>query len=131
MTHEQIRFEWDPHKAAANRRKHGVSFQDAQTAFYDEQALLLDDPDHSDEEPRFLLLGEVPTMRKRYDFSRARRNPYAKLLKQQVTIRLDRPTVSYFKALAADTNIPYQTLMNLYLRDCATSQKRLRIDWRP
>ena len=70
-------------------------------------------------------------MRKSYDFSKARRNPYAKLLKQQVTIRLDRPTVSYFKALAADTNIPYQTLMNLYLRDCAASRKRLRLDWRP
>jgi uncharacterized protein (DUF4415 family) len=70
-------------------------------------------------------------MRKHYDFSNARKNPYAKLLKKQVTIRLDQETIKYFKALATDTNIPYQTLMNLYLRDCAASRKRLRLDWRP
>jgi uncharacterized protein (DUF4415 family) len=70
-------------------------------------------------------------MRKHYDFSNARKNPYAKLLKKQVTIRLDQETIKYFKALATDTNIPYQTLMNLYLRDCAASKKRLRLDWRP
>jgi uncharacterized protein (DUF4415 family) len=70
-------------------------------------------------------------MRKHYDFSNARKNPYAKLLKKQVTIRLDQETIKYFKALATETNIPYQTLMNLYLRDCAASRKRLRLDWRP
>jgi predicted DNA binding CopG/RHH family protein len=70
-------------------------------------------------------------MRKRYDFSKARKNPYAKLLKKQVTIRLGQDTIKYFKGLATETNIPYQTLMNLYLRDCATSRKRLRLDWRP
>jgi uncharacterized protein (DUF4415 family) len=70
-------------------------------------------------------------MRKRYDFSNARKNPYAKLVKKQVTIRLDQETIKYFKALATDTNIPYQTLMNLYLRDCAARKKRLRLDWRP
>ncbi len=52
-----IRFEWDPAKAALNLRKHGVSFEDAQTAFSDERALLLDDPDHSATEDRFILLG--------------------------------------------------------------------------
>jgi uncharacterized DUF497 family protein len=52
-----IRFAWNPTKAAANKRKHRVSFSEAQTVFYDEEALLLDDPDHSGIEDRFLLLG--------------------------------------------------------------------------
>ena len=52
-----LRFEWDPKKAAANLRKHGVSFEDAQTVFADENAKLIDDPDHSEEEDRFVLLG--------------------------------------------------------------------------
>jgi hypothetical protein len=51
------RFEWDPAKARENLQKHGVSFEEAQTVFDDEQALLLDDPDHSDREQRFVLLG--------------------------------------------------------------------------
>jgi len=70
-------------------------------------------------------------MRKEYDFSTARPNPYARRLKQSVTIRLERPTIAYFKALAAETGIPYQTLINLYLRDCATTRKRLAVRWRP
>jgi hypothetical protein len=53
----ELRFEWDPRKDAANQRKHGVSFAEAETVFYDERALLRDDPDHSDEEDRFLLVG--------------------------------------------------------------------------
>ena len=64
-------------------------------------------------------------MRDNYDFSRAKRNPYAKHLKRQVTIRLDLDTLEYFKALATDSRIPYQTLINLYLRECAASRKRL------
>ncbi len=52
-----LRFEWDLHKATENRRKHGVSFEEAETIFSDEFAYLIDDPDHSDEEDRFLLLG--------------------------------------------------------------------------
>ena len=70
-------------------------------------------------------------MRKHYDFSemKARRNPYVKLLKQSVTIRLDRGTVEYFKGLSAKTGLPYQNLINLYLRDCALSQKELSIRW--
>jgi uncharacterized protein len=52
-----LRFDWDPRKAAANRRKHGVSFEEASTVFADEHALLLDDPDHSSEEDRFVILG--------------------------------------------------------------------------
>lgn len=53
------------------------------------------------------------------------------MLKQSVTMRLDRDTVSYFKELAAETGIPYQSLINLYLRDCAMSQRKLNISWSP
>jgi predicted DNA binding CopG/RHH family protein len=70
-------------------------------------------------------------MRAEYDFSKARKNPYAKRLKQRVTIRLDSRTVSYFKGLAEETGIPYQTLINLYLKDCAESKRQLSLDWRP
>jgi uncharacterized protein (DUF4415 family) len=70
-------------------------------------------------------------MKKSYDFSKARRNPYAKRLKAQVTIRIDAGTLDYFKRLARDTAIPYQTLINMYLRDCAAHRRRLRLDWRP
>ena len=68
-------------------------------------------------------------MRPEYDFSKGRKNPYAKQLKQRVTIRLDAPTVEYFKELATDTGIPYQTLINLYLRDCAESKRELNLEW--
>lgn len=70
-------------------------------------------------------------MRKNYDFSSARKNPYARRLKQQVTIRLDRATIDYFKDLARNSGIPYQTLINLYLRDCALHGRRLTLEWRP
>jgi uncharacterized protein (DUF4415 family) len=70
-------------------------------------------------------------MRSEYDFSRAKRNPYAKRLKRQITIRLDRDTVAYFKGLAKETGISYQTLMNLYLRECASQRKRLSLEWQP
>jgi len=70
-------------------------------------------------------------MRKQYDFSKAKPNPYARRLKQQVTIRLDRDTLAYFKSLSEETAIPYQTLINLYLRDCAWSRKRLSVLWEP
>jgi uncharacterized protein (DUF4415 family) len=69
-------------------------------------------------------------MKKNYDFSKAVRNPYAKKLKQQLTIRLDQDTVAYFQALAKETSIPYQTLMNLFLRDCAVTKKRPRVAWK-
>lgn len=70
-------------------------------------------------------------MRKHYDFSKAVKNPYAKRLKRSVTIRLDQSTVEYFKALADETELPYQTLINLYLRDCAGSGRKLALTWRP
>ena len=69
-------------------------------------------------------------MRKEYDFSKGRRNPYAARLKRQVTIRLDQQTIKYFKALAKESGIPYQTLINLYLRECAATQKRLSMAWK-
>ncbi len=69
-------------------------------------------------------------MRKEYDFSKAKINPYTKRLKKQITIRLDSRTIRYFKALSEDTGIPYQTLINLYLRDCAESNRRLSMNWK-
>jgi uncharacterized protein (DUF4415 family) len=61
-------------------------------------------------------------MRRHYDFSKAKRNPYARRLKRQVTIRLDRDTIEYFRQLADESGIRYQTLINLYLRECASSR---------
>ena len=65
-------------------------------------------------------------MRKEYDFSKATKSPYAKYFKRQVTIRLDKDTITYFKKMADELGMPYQTLINLYLRDCATSQRKLK-----
>lgn len=70
-------------------------------------------------------------MKEHYDFSKAQKNPYAKRLKKQVTIRLDESTLEYFHALAGEMGIPYQTLINLYLRDCAAHRKKLSIQWEP
>nr|WP_202862769.1 BrnT family toxin [Limnohabitans sp. Rim28] len=58
-----MRFEWDPKKAASNEKKHGVSFEEARTVFFDENAKLIDDPDHSEDEDRFVLLGISSTLR--------------------------------------------------------------------
>lgn len=69
-------------------------------------------------------------MRKEYDFSNAQKNPYAAKLKRQVTIRIDDGTINYFKELAKDSGIPYQTLINLYLRDCAATHKKLSMKWK-
>jgi len=68
-------------------------------------------------------------MRKEYDFSQARPNPYAKRLKRPVTIRIDEGTIAYFKGLAAESGIPYQTLINSYLRDCASVGRRPAMRW--
>ena len=69
-------------------------------------------------------------MRKSYDFSKGKKNPYANRLKKQVTIRLEEGTLEFFKDLAEDVGVPYQTLINLYLRDCAASNRRLSIEWK-
>ncbi|MEE3489029.1 MAG: hypothetical protein VZT48_13100 [Bulleidia sp.] len=64
-----------------------------------------------------------------FDFSRAVKNPYAKKVKQPVTINLAVSTVNYFKNLSAEEGIPYQTLINMYLDDCVHSKKKLKISW--
>jgi len=69
-------------------------------------------------------------MKKEYDFSKGRKNPYASRLRRPVTIRLDRNTITYFKDLARETGIPYQSLINLYLRECAANGKRLSMAWK-
>ncbi len=71
---------------------------------------------------------KVP-MRSEYDFSKSRKSPYAKQLKRQITIRLDTPAVNYFKEMAAELGIPYQNLINLFLRDCAVHKRRPVIQW--
>ncbi len=70
-------------------------------------------------------------MRKEYDFSKmkGRKNPYAKVLKKQVTIRMGIDIIEYFKNMSGETGIPYQNLINLYLRDCVQSQRKLSIKW--
>jgi uncharacterized protein (DUF4415 family) len=60
---------------------------------------------------------------------KGRKNPYIKYLKQPVTMRLDRDTVTYFKAMAEETGLPYQSLINLYLRDCAVNERKLKMKW--
>ena len=70
-------------------------------------------------------------MRKEYDFSKmkGRKNPYAKMLKKQVTIRMGVDIIEYFKQVAEDTGIPYQNLINLYLRGCVMSGRKISIKW--
>ena len=68
-------------------------------------------------------------MRKEYDFSNSIKNPYAKLLKKQISIKIDNDTISYFKKMANETGISYQNLMNLYLRDCASQHKKPKIQF--
>jgi predicted DNA binding CopG/RHH family protein len=68
-------------------------------------------------------------MRKEYDFSKSVKNPYAKLLKKQVTLRLGVDVIDYFKKLAEETGVPYQNLINLYLQDCAHGHKKLELKW--
>jgi uncharacterized DUF497 family protein len=144
---------------ASRSRKRRPSF------FLDESARLIDDPDHSEDEDRFLLLGYSfrarclivghcyqesncvirlisarratarrrslleSQMREEYDFSKSRKNPYAKQLKRQITIRLDTMAVTYFKQLAAELGMPYQNLINLFLRECAVQKRRPTIQW--
>lgn len=68
-------------------------------------------------------------MRNEYDFTRSRKNPYVKQLKRQVTIRLDVSVIAYFKEIAAKLGIPYQNLINLFLRDCAAQKRHPTIQW--
>jgi uncharacterized protein (DUF4415 family) len=68
-------------------------------------------------------------MRSEYDFSKSRKNPYAKQLKRQITIRLDVTVANYFKEMAAELGMSYQNLINLFLRDCAIQKRRPVIQW--
>lgn len=72
---------------------------------------------------------EGATMRNEYDFSHAKKNPYAKALKKQITINIDSSTIDYFKAQSEAVGIPYQTLINLYLKDCVNNKRRLTMSW--
>lgn len=64
-----------------------------------------------------------------YDFSKAKKNPYAKKFKKQITINIDNDAIEYFKSLSESSGIPYQTLINLYLTDCAHNKKQLKMSW--
>ncbi len=68
-------------------------------------------------------------MRKEYDFSKASANPYARKLKKQITIRLDTVTIEYFKRLSSDFGVPYQVLINLFLRNCALEKRKPSLRW--
>jgi len=65
-----------------------------------------------------------------YDFSKSRKNPYVKKLKKAITIRVDEDVLEYFKGLAGKTEVSYQTLINMYLKDCANHNRELNITWR-
>lgn len=69
-------------------------------------------------------------MRKEYDFSKGERNPYANRLRKPVTIRMEEGTIAYFKDMAERSGVPYQTLINLYLRDCAMQRREIDIEWK-
>ena len=170
---ELLNFAWDPHKNEINQKKHGLSFEEAKEVFYDESAILFDDPDHSIEEEHFLILGAIKSkqicivshcyrdnenciriisvrratkseqqvyfrgiwgevMRDEYNITELnpRKNPYVGRLKRQITINIDSSTIDYFKALAEEEGIPYQTLINLYLRDCAACRRKLQMSWK-
>ena len=68
-------------------------------------------------------------MKDNYNFSKGIKNPYAKKLKKQITIRIDADTIDYFKEQASEVGISYQNLINLYLRDCAEKKRRLSFSW--
>lgn len=153
-------------------QKHHISFEEAKTVFFDDAAVMFDDPDHSEYEDRFLVIGTTitekicivshcyrnsegtiriisarnatkterqfytdrwwgGTMREEYDIAslNPRKNPYAKKLKRQITINIDGDTIDYFKNQSEHTGIPYQTLINLYLTDCAENKRTLRMSW--
>ncbi|MCP4235940.1 MAG: antitoxin [Aestuariibacter sp.] len=70
-------------------------------------------------------------MKKEYDLSKmkSRKNPYASKLKKPVTMRLGEDVINYFKGMAEDSGVPYQSLINLYLRDCVSHHRKVDISW--
>lgn len=107
--------------------------------FYDEMAIVIGDMEHSGEEDRLkqaqvkrnsmTIFERGVSMKEEYDFSNGVRNPYVKKLKKQITINIDNDTVDFFKEQSKESGIPYQTLINLYLSDCAKHKKQLQISW--
>eukprot|EP01031_Cornospumella_fuschlensis_P021910 gene21910-26864_t len=117
--------------------------------FYDELAVQFFDEDHSSVEERFLMLGmssqarlliqplanalftQEADMKAEYDLSKlpSRKNPYASKLKKSVTMRLSEDVVVYFKGMAEEAGMPYQSLINLYLRDCLANHRKIQIKW--
>ena len=69
-------------------------------------------------------------MKDNYDFSKAKKNPYTKVLKKQVTINLSGEVLDYFKNMSEETSIPYQTLINFYLLDCVRNKKSIDLNWK-
>ena len=69
-------------------------------------------------------------MREEYDFTNAKKNPYAKKLKKQITININNETIEYFKEQAEQSGIPYQTLINLYLTDCVANKRKVSLSWK-
>ena len=112
-----IVFDWDENKNQKNQVKHGISFEEAKTVFWDDNAIMFDDVAHSEEEEYDI------------DSLNPRKNPYAKELKKQITIKLASSVTDYFKNESKDTGIPYQTLINLYLEDCVKKEKKLEMVW--
>ena len=111
---------------------------EAATVFFDELAIVFDDPYHfcakgfksgGKDLSKAYDLGDA--MRDEYDIEKLnpRRNPYVKYLKKQITININNDTIDYFKEMSQRCGIPYQTLMNLYLTDCAQKKKELELNW--
>lgn len=78
------------------------------------------------------MMSEDKNIKQEYDFSKGERGKFAKLLKNektQITIRLDSKTVAYFKCMAEEKDVPYQNLINLYLRSCVEERRTLLMDW--
>ena len=73
---------------------------------------------------------ENKSMRKEYNFINGKKNPYYEKLRKQITINLDEEVIEYFKHLSDEINIPYQSLINMYLSDCVKNKKQITIDWK-
>jgi uncharacterized protein (DUF4415 family) len=128
-----LHFEWDFRKAVANATKHGVGFEGhwSFAIAIAKRAMSFESFQPGRRQPgNRSSIRKGGCMRKEYDFSSARKNPYASQLKKQITIRLDEDAIDYFKSISEEVGIPYQSLINLYLRDCAATQRKLNLNWK-
>ena len=123
----EMTFEWDEKKNRINKRKHGISFEEAETVFYDNQDHFRSKSNEKWNQNLSRRNAKVIKMRDEYDIKKLnpRPNPYADKLKKQITIRLNASTIEYFKQQAEETGISYQNLINMYLTDCAVHEKKL------